>query len=531
MKYFVNGKIYIEQGHFAENFAVDGEKIKLIDTLEAYDADTDELVDLKGKTVIPGLYDSHIHLVQFGNQLTQLNLVGCTSVAEVIQRGKDYLREHPDTNFLYASGWNQDYFEDGNNTRLLNRYDLDQISTEIPILADRVCSHVTTLNSKALGQLNVNSETTIDGGQIYLDDGGNLLGVFAESAAHFAWTIIPKDSKEDIQEKFLAGVDYAVKNGLTSVNSCDVAMTDTYQLMVESIFELYQSKQVSLRYFPQTNLTSLDKLEEFIQTWHEKDIYDDVYRKGAIKLFKDGSLGARTALMKEPYADDSSTKGVDTLSKVDMDRAGELSEKYQMPIHVHTIGDQAIDQVIDSFIKFSGKTNPLRHTLIHCQITSSEMLERISDNNICVQLQPIFLEYDMEIVEDRVGKAKAETSYAFNTLYNDLNVHTSYGTDAPVEDLNPFRSIYSAVTRKPLNQPGAESFYGQECVTVEEAIDCYTIESAYGTFMEDKIGRIKEGYYADFVILDRDIFTIDSADIKNITVEKTYINGQCVFEK
>lgn len=198
---------------------------------------------------------------------------------------------------------------------------------------------------------------------------------------------------------------------------------------------------------------------------------------------------------------------------------------------IHAIGDQAIDQVTDSFAKFSGKTNPLRHTLIHCQITSLDMLQRISENNICVQVQPIFLDYDVNIVQDRVGKAKAQTSYVFNTLYNDLNVHTSYGTDAPVIDLNPFRSIYSAVTRKPLKRPEADSFNSRECVTIEDAIDCYTLESAYGTFMEDKIGRIKQGYYADFIVLDRDIFTIASEEIKDVTVEKTFINSQCVFEK
>lgn len=532
MKYFVNGKVYLEKGRYAESFAVDEQTIQAVDSLEDYDASVDQMIDLKGKTVIPGLYDSHVHMVQFGNRLTQLNLAGAKSVAEIIDRGKKFLADRPETTFLFASGWDQDAFVDGHSHRFLNRHDLDQISTEIPIVADRFCTHVASLNTKALELLDVSPELEVEGGNIYLDENGDLLGVFAEAAAHLAWSIIPKDTKEEIQEKFIRATNYALAHGLTSVNSCDVSMTNTYELMVESIYELYRDKLVPLRYFPQTNLTSMAVLEDFIKTWHTKeDIYDDVYRKGAIKLFKDGTLGARTALMNDPYADDPSTKGVDTLAEEDLNRAGELSAEYQMPIHVHTIGDQAIDVITDAFIKFSGQDNPLRHTLVHCQITTQDMLEKLADNDICIQFQPIFLEADMPVVANRVGNDKAMTSYAFNTMYNKLNGHAAFGTDAPVEDLDPFRNIQSAVTRKPLNEPDAEPLNENECVSVEDAIDLYTIESAYGTFMEDKIGRIKKGYYADFVVLDRDIFTIDPSEIKDITVDQTYINGQCVFEK
>ncbi|MDY5211727.1 amino acid permease [Intestinibacter sp.] len=200
-------------------------------------------------------------------------------------------------------------------------------------------------------------------------------------------------------------------------------------------------------------------------------------------------------------------------------------------VATHVIGDGAVEKTIDSYEKTFGKEgNKLRHTLVHCQITDRALLERIAKLGIVVSYQPIFLDYDMHIVEKRCGKELASTSYAFKTL-GDLGAKIAYGTDCPVEDCNPFPNIYSAVTRKDSKGFPEGGFYPEECVDVYTAVDAYTEGSAYMEFMEGKKGRIKPGQLADIVVLDKDIFTCDPMEIKDILPVMTMVDGKIVYKK
>lgn len=530
-KKFINGKIYIEKGYFVEAMYVDDNIITKIGSNEEIIKLDGDLHDFEGKTVIPGMNDSHMHLFITGNSLSQLQLYGATSIDEIIERGKQYVKNmSPDEKFIYGRGWNQDYFTFGEK-RLLNRHDLDKISTEIPIICERVCVHVTSCNTKALELLNYDKDIEIEGGQVYKDENGELLGIFTENAAIKSRSIVPEDSKEDIEKKFLLAADYAIKNGLTSVQSCDIFMANNWDPMYSAIRNIYTNKKTKLRYYPQFNFNKLDTLKDYLDKYYDLDIYDEYYQKGAIKLFKDGALGARTALLNVPYNDDNSTCGVESISNEYMDKICDIANKYGVRVITHAIGLEAINRVISSYEKvFHNGKNILRHGIVHCQITDNETLKRVSDLNINVMFQPIFLEYDITMVEDRVGMQLAKTSYAHNTLYNKLNCHTAYGTDSPVENLNPFIGIYSAVTRQRKNGFPERGFYPEERVTVCDAIDCYSIESAYCEGNENVKGRIKPSYLADFVVLKQDIFTIPHNEIKDIAVEETFIGGESVYK-
>lgn len=529
---YINGKIYMEQGRFVEAMSVEDEKIIAVGTNdEIKSSKGDTIVDLEGKTVIPGINDSHLHLYITGNALAQLQLNGARSIDEIVERGKKYIEENPDLSFVVGRGWNQDYFEEGEK-RSVNRHDLDRISTEVPIVAERVCVHVISMNTKALELLGWDKDKVIPGGEIYREEDGEMLGVFTENAAIEARSIVPQDSEEEIEKKFLLAADYALKNGVTTVQSCDIMMADHWNPMFSVIQKIYKEKKTPMRYFPQFNFNQMDTLKEYIEKYYYQDIYDDVYQKGAIKLFKDGSLGARTALLSKPYYDDPSTKGVESISKEDMDAFCAFAEEKRIPLLVHTIGDEAIRTVVDSYEKhFKDGKNSLRHTLVHCQITDKPLMKRIGDLDIVVSYQPIFLEYDITMMEDRVGPELASTSYAYHSMKNIYGAHTAYSTDSPVEDLNPFPCIFSAVTRQRTNGFPEDGFYPEERVSVEDAIDSYTLESAYMEGVEDRKGRLKPGYYADFIVLDRDIFTCDPMEIKDITVEKTFVNGALAYEK
>lgn len=525
-----NGKIYIEKDNFMEAMLIENGIIKQIGINEdILKNQATQIIDLEGKTVLPGLNDSHLHISLVGEAMNSCDLTQAKSIGDIIKLGKDFIDKNKSIKVLYGRGWNQDYFTSGEK-RLLNRFDLDQISTEIPIVFDRVCCHVSVGNTKSLEVLGIDENTKINGGTIELDSNGNPNGVFNENAVRLIQSVIPEKSNKDIENDFLKAGNYALSVGITSVQSCDI-MNNDFANMFSIIHNIYDNEKIKLRYSHQFNFQDINDFKTYLETEHQTGKYDEKFlSKGALKLFKDGSLGARTALMLDDYNDAPGVKGVAALSDNELQELCDLATSNEIPVVTHAIGDGAIESVINAYEKTmkNGK-NHLRHGIVHCQITNKEQLERITNLNIPVMFQPIFLEYDRKIVESRVGKEVASTSYAFNTLYKS-GVPVSLGTDAPVENCNPFPNIYCAVTRLGLDGEPVGGFYPNEKMTLTDAIDAYTIGSAFNEFKEDFKGRLKPGYVADLIVLDKDIFTIEEAKIKDIKVEKTMVDGQFVYE-
>ena len=523
-----NGKIYIEKDKFAEALLIEDGVIKELGTngeISLHDAD--EIIDLKGKTVLPGLNDSHLHLSGVGSIMSSCVLTSAKSIDDIIKLGKEFIANNPDLTAIAGRGWNQDYFTSGEK-RMPTRYDLDQISTEFPIVFVRVCGHMATGNTKALELLKIDEHTRIDGGVIELGSHGKPNGVVSENAVGFLSSVIPTKTEKDIENEFLKAADYALSLGITSVQSCDIISEDP-SLMFNVVHNIYKNKKTPLRYGHQFNYQDINDFKDYLNTEFVNGEYDEkILSKGALKLFIDGSLGARTALMLNDYVDAPGTKGVEVLTVEQLDAICGLAAENGIRIVTHAIGDGAVEMIINAYEKVMvNGENPLRHGIVHCQITSMEQLERIARLDIPVMYQPIFLDYDLNIVEDRVGKELASTSYAFNTLYQ-LGAPISLGTDAPVEDCNPWYNLYCAVTRMGLNGKPEGGFYNHEKMDLQDAIDCYTYGSAYNEFKEDFKGRLKPGYVADLIVLDRDIFTINPEEIKDILVEKTMIDGSFI---
>jgi len=525
-----SGKIYIEKNNFQEAIFIENGVIKQVGTNEdILKNDVDNIIDLQGKTVLPGLNDSHMHVSWVGDAMASCNLVPAKSIDEVIKLGKNFIEANTDITVLTGRGWNQDNFTSGDK-RLLNRFDLDKISTEIPIVFDRVCGHVSVGNTKALEILDLGEDTTVDGGTIELGYDEKPNGIFNENAVRLIQSVIPQKDDQDIEKQFLKAANYALSVGITSVQSCDI-MNKDFKNMFNIIHSIYENKKVKLRYNHQFNFQDINDFKTYLETEYQEGQYDEKFLcKGSLKLFKDGSLGARTALMLNDYADSPGTKGVAALSDKQLQDLCDLATEHGIKVVTHAIGDSAIESVINAYENTmkDGKNN-LRHGIIHCQITSMEQLKGIAKLNILVMYQPIFLDYDIRIVEDRVGPELSSTSYAFNTLYK-LGAPISFGTDAPVEDCNPFPNIYCAVTRQGIDGSPSGGFYPNEKMELEDVIDAYTIGSAFNEFKEDFKGRLKPGYVADLIVLDKDIFTIDEFEIKDIKVEKTMIDGEFVYK-
>lgn len=526
-----NGKIYVNKEYFVEALYIKSGVIKQIGNNEdILNKQADNIIDLQGKTVLPGLNDSHMHLCGTGQAMNACSLNSAKSIEDIIKIAKDFLRINNNLKALAGRGWNQDYFTSGEK-RLPNKHDLDKISTEIPIVFSRVCGHVYVGNSKAIERAGINENTKVDGGEIELGEDGKPNGIFNENAISLLASAIPNKSESDIEHDILLAIEYALSVGLTSVQSNDV-INDNSETMFSILRNVYKEGKLKVRYRQQYNFQNINDFKYYLKTEFIRGQYNENnFSRGSLKLYKDGSLGARTAEMLEDYKDAPGIRGVAALSNKQLQELCDLAAENGIQVVTHAIGNGAIESVINAYENtMQSGTNPLRHGIVHCQITSQEQLKRISDLNIPVMYQPIFLDYDISIVEDRVGKELASTSYAFNTL-NKLGAPLSFGTDCPVEDCNPFPNIHCAVNRTNLDGLPSGGFNPDEKMSVEDAIDAYTIGSAYNEFKENFKGRLRTNYVADLIVLDRDIFSINPSEIKDIKVLKTMIDGEFVFER
>ena len=530
-----NGKIYVEKGVFAQAVLMEDGVISAVGAdkeIAALSGDA-EIIDCGGKTVVPGFNDSHMHLLMVGIGMAQADITNATSAEHLVEIGKRFLEEHPEAykRGIQAVGWNQDLFT--GNKRLPTRHDLDKISKEIPIIMERVCGHVVTVNSKVLELMGIEKGAPqFPGGTWEKEESGEPNGILTELTCNRANAVFKPYTDEEYEKMFLTAAEYALSRGITSVQANDVG---TAPLPGETTFRLirnlYAQNRCKLRYRHQMSFSSCAAFAQWAES--EKGNYlcdNDKLTLGPLKLFKDGSLGARTATVRQEYRDDPGNFGVEAVSAAEMDEYCAIADKYDMQVVTHVIGDKAISDTIDSYEKVlrDGK-NPLRHGLVHCQITDRPLLERIGADQLQVMAQPVFLDCDMHAIVSRCGEALSSTSYAFKTLA-DLGAQVSFGTDSPVEDCNPFPNLYSAVTRKDKNGWPEGGFYPEECVDIETAIDAYTLGSAYNEFQEHRKGRLKPGYLADMVVLDTDIFTCDPMAIRNILPALTIVGGEVVWQ-
>ncbi len=534
-----NAKVYVEKGVYAQAVLVEDGLIAKVGTdeevLKAAGSDA-EITDCGGKTLIPGLNDSHLHFMQTGEVMNQAQIDGVSSIDEMIKICREFAEQHPEQvkTGLHAIGWNQDLFTDSD--RLPDRHDLDKISTEFPIVLERVCGHIVSTNTKLIEMLGIDGNSPqFPDGDFLIGEDGYPNGIFTANACNIAKAIVPDFTMEERRKILIDTMKDAVAHGLTSVQSNDVGTTFMDGPAAFKMFhDVYDSGEALLRYRHQVCFNDFEEFKAYLTEGEfAKGSYDEDswLTLGPLKLFKDGSLGARTALMKNGYEGDPDNHGLEWIKPEEMHKYCQLAKEYGMQVVTHCIGDAAVASTMDCYeAAFVDGENKLRHALVHCQITDEALLERIAEKDILVFAQPIFLDYDMNIVENLCGKELASTSYAFGTLMR-KGAHVSYGTDCPVESYNPFENIYMAVTRKDRAGRPEGGFYPAECVDVESAVDAYTIESAYAEFMEDKKGRIKEGYYADMVLLDRDIFTVDPMEIKEILPVMTMVGGKVVFER
>ena len=528
---YYNAAVYTGAFPLVEAFGVENDKFFFTGTnRDALSLDADRFVDLKGSFVCAGFNDSHMHLLNYGQTLTIAPLHKNTgSLAAVLQCLKNSMPVQG--GWILGRGWNQDHFSDVQ--RMPNRWDLDTVSLDLPVCAIRACGHALSVNSKALKLLNITAETPQpEGGRIVMEN-GQPNGIFFDNAMELVYAAFPAPSKENLKNMIRTACTSLNTYGITSVQSDDycVFRNVPWQTLNEAYRELEASGELTVRVYEQANFTEVSVLKDFMEAGNITGTGSDYFRIGPLKMLGDGALGARTAYLSRAYADDSSTRGIRVFSQQEFDALIACSNAGGMQCAIHCIGDACLDMVLSSLEKALAEhpREDHRHGIVHCQITRPDQLRKIAELGLHVYAQSIFLDYDIHMVTDRVGPELAGTSYSWKTLKK-LGATVSNGSDCPVELPDVLAGIQCAVTRTDLK--GSVPLYlPDEAFTVQEALDSFTAASACASFEEQKKGRICPGMLADFVILEKNPFMEDPANIRTISVLETYIGGVSVFQR
>jgi len=534
---YKNGKIHImdKKRKIVDSIYIEEGKVKDFGEFKylkkKYDVANENIVDLKGKTTLPGFNDSHMHILKYGESLESVDLKGAKSVNEIIERCKDFLNNNKlrEDQWLVGTGWNQDLFS---KNEFPKKDDLDKISTEIPIALSRICTHITACNSKAIELTGVNDETKVEGGEIEKDEDGNLTGMFKENANSFINKAKPELTLDDIKVILEKATKSLEKFGLTSIQSDDIQHGGkSWETVIQAYKELYKEGKINIRINQQSLFFDIKEYLDFLDKKVHKLKIDNKFKVGPLKLLGDGSLGARTAYLSEPYDDDKSKIGMTAYTAEQLDEFVLTACKNGKAVAIHSIGDKMMHMAFDSIEKATKETGQeLRHGIVHSQITTKKLFERFQKNKVSAYIQPIFASSDWEVAPKRVGNERAKYTYNWKRYY-DMDIIASFGTDSPVESPSPLENIYSAVTRKDFDGNPENGWIPEQKLTVDQSIVGYTYNSAYMSYEEDIKGTLEIGKLADMVVISEDIYNISPAKIKDVEIEKTIIDGQVVYDK
>ncbi|MDG4656505.1 amidohydrolase [Ectobacillus antri] len=510
------GRIYTmeQEGETVEAVYVANGKIVETGTAEAlsrtYQVDTYH--DLQGQVMLPGLTDSHMHLIGHGERLMRLDLSYCTSYEEMLGLIADKAANTPSGEWIIGEGWNENAFTD---CKTIHKKDLDRITSEHPIVLKRMCRHVVLVNSYVLDQLQLPKDNP-KGGKIGRDITGEPNGLLYERAQELLDDMMPTQSDAYLQKALETAVADCYSKGLVGCHTEDLnyygGFAQTYHAFV---------KGLSDKPFKAHLLVHHEVVDELPQ--YESTRYIEF---GAMKIFADGSLGGRTALLSEPYADED-TKGVAVFEREELAQLVKKAREMGLTVAVHTIGDLSFEYIVEAIEKHPPYPGQ-RDRIIHCQVLRKDLIERAKLLPVVLDLQPVFVTSDFPSVIEKLGPDRLQYAYAWKTLLQE-GFMCAGGSDAPIEDVNPFLGIYGAVTRKSLFD--GMVYMPEERLSVFEALQLFTIGSALAIYKENERGKIVPGYDADFTIIDRDPFTIEADELLHIKACMTVVDGKIVYNK
>lgn len=480
--------------------------------IRSYVGDETKVIDVGGKTVVPGLVDCHVHMTGFGWHLQTLDLCGVNSIEEMKQEIREYTMENPEKSWVLGGRWDHEKFVE---KRYPTRWDLDEAVSHKPVFLIRVCGHVGVANTKALELAGVGKDTAVKGGKVDVDEvSGEPNGILRENALELVWRAVPKPSVAELEEACIQACRKAVENGLTGVHWI-VDSAEELRLLQK----LCKEWKLPLRVYLGVPAKLLDTI---VKLGLASGFGNEMLKLGFIKVFVDGSLGARTAALRKPYSDKPETYGMLLLSQRKLNKLVLKAHRAGWQLAVHAIGDKAIESTLKAFanaLKKHPRENH-RHRIEHCSVLDPKLIRKMRRLNLIASVQPHFVFSDFWVME-RVGAERARWVYPFKTLLKEGVVIAS-GSDCPVEPISPLLGIWAATTRKD---------FLEENLTVEEALRTYTVNAAYASFEEDEKGTIEVGKFADITVLSDDLLSIPPEKIREVKVEMTVVGGKIVYKK
>lgn len=456
---------------------------------------------------IPAFIDSHLHMLGIGYYQEIIDLSKYKSIKEI----NEALNSKKDLSIIVGRGWNQEnLFEN----RSITKEDINNI--KVPTVLFRICGHVASVNQEMLNLMGIDSNyNQVSGGSYDIHT-----GIFTEKALGLIYQNLPQPTKKDLRRYLINANEILLRNGITRVASDDFSSFNVpYEDIIDVINEVDAEGLLDVEITEQVNLP-LPLLKDFIAKGYANKKYKN-FKMGPLKILADGSLGGRTASLNQPYSDDLENSGILTFSDSELKELVDLANQYNMDSVIHAIGDKTIDQVI-RVISESDKIYPRKnkaHAIIHNQLATHKQTKLMKRANIGAIIQPVFINSDIKIVDNRLGD-RAKESYLFKTMIE--NVKTGLSTDSPVEPVNPFYNIYCAVTRKSVDFPEYLPFNPEEAITVDQALRAYT---------QDNLRYVYETDFIDYLEIDTDIYNSSYDKLKDVIVLKTYKNNKLVYER
>ncbi|TKJ23024.1 MAG: hypothetical protein CEE43_04725 [Promethearchaeota archaeon Loki_b32] len=516
---------------FVDAVGIEGDKIVATGSLEEVKKKMGKdvkLIDLEGNSLLPGFIDCHIHPVTFMLFLINLDLSSVKSLKELQEVLKNTAKEKRKGEFIFGLSLKEEEFD---VPVLPTRWDLDEACPENPLFMLRYDSHIGIANSKALDLFEFNFETKVpEGGEIKKDVEGELTGVITENALDLIYSKITKyliPEPDVIQETADKAFKLLAKKGITSLHGIiqlgrsgeggDLGLVETL------IFKSVQEKILQSWY----GLISTDnpkKLSKIKKPPLDGGSEDSKFKVGSLKLFLDGTFGAKTACMWEPFSDAPDMCGFCVVEEDNIYEKMKVAHNNRFQISIHVIGDKGNRICVDLYKRLLKEfpRDDHRHRIEHASMLTDDVIEDMNKYGIIASCQPPFINSEYKWLEKRLGKERCKYTYPMKSII-DAGVVLISGSDAPIEDPNPILGLHALVNRN--------GFIPEQCIPMEEAIKTYTLNAAYGAFEEKIKGSIEAGKLADFVILDQNPLEVLKDKIKDIQIVETIIRGKSVFKK
>ena len=516
----------------AEAFAVRGDRIEAVgtnDEIEKLKGGKTRVVDLNGRFVMPGFNDAHLHLAAAGQQKLSVDLIGVKNLEEFRERVRAKVHSATPGEWILGGGWDETLWP---SKTLPTRKDLDDISDGHPVFLDRVDGHLAVANSRALQLARITSASRDpQGGKIDRYQNGEPTGLLRDTAQGAVTAVIPPPTRTQRRRGLEIALADLAAHGVTSAQDYSPGWEN---------FQIYEEleKEGKLTARISEWLPFDESIEELKRERASHPRSDLMLHTGMLKGFMDGSLGGHTAALLQPYSDDPTNSG---LPRYQPDKLNEMArervvEGFQMGFHA--IGDKAVQMALDAFAAAENAarehnarapdgSSDFRLRVEHAQITTPAQISRFAELKVIASMQPSHVLTDMRWAEDRLGPKRAATSYAWASFIK-AGVTLAFGTDYPVEPVNPFRGLYAAVTRK--SEDGKQEYFPEQKVSIDQAIAAYTTGAAFAEFEEKQKGTLVPGMLADFVVLDRDVTEAPPAEILGTQVLLSVVGGKTVYQ-